>query len=102
MSRIKEILSKVFGNKESKFTSDNPPLTPDEMELKAYKRREYLDNIKKELYQHRKKNNIFAQKDWNKEFEGKQKALMNQGFLFKDNKKNKERLLLSNHNSLWK
>ncbi len=101
MSRIKEILSKVFGNKESKFSSNNPPLTPNEVELKAYKRREYLDNIKKELYQYRKKNNIFAEKDWNKEFEGKQKPFLNQKLLFK-HKEHKEKLLLNNHNSLWK
>jgi len=54
---IREILRKLAG--QNKFDSDEfsvkDGLTPDEVELQHFKRKEYLSNVKKELHRYREK-----------------------------------------------
>ena len=54
MSKFKEILAKLFKRKES---SQNQKITPAEMDLASYRRREYLDNVKRELRKYRYEDN---------------------------------------------
>ena len=58
MSRIGEILGKLVRNREGS-TNNYPKITPDEMELRSFKERERLDNVRVELAKYRKKNSMF-------------------------------------------
>ena len=56
MSKIIDIAKKIGSSFNSGNHSEKVKMTPEEVELASYKRREYHDNVKKELHQYRDRN----------------------------------------------
>jgi len=52
---IGKIMKKLIGSGKDSEGNPNRRLTPDEVELQSYKREQYLDNVKKEVAEFRKK-----------------------------------------------
>jgi hypothetical protein len=61
MGRLRELADKVFKNRSSS-QMPLPKITPDEKELESYKRREYLDGVKRQLVRYRKQHELLNQK----------------------------------------
>lgn len=61
MGKLREIADKLFRQKAG-VQRPLHKITPDEMELESYKRREYLDGVKKQLAGYRKKSELLNQK----------------------------------------
>jgi len=59
---LRDIVGKFRDVVQARKVSTHRGLTPDEVELASYKRREYLDNVKKEVGRYRKvdTNQMFA------------------------------------------
>lgn len=83
---IKKALAKLFSRDNSKTYEK---ITPDEMELRSYQRKAYLDRVKKKVQYYRKK-------DTN-EFLGGCSILQNG----KRRRKFKQRKLLNGRTNLW-
>ena len=93
MSKLKNAFRKVGSMLNNREETPKQKLTPDEVELMAHKRREHLDNVKKELYRYRKRNSMLVNKNWTKEFGEKNKPLLNDKYVFKDKKTKQRRIL---------
>lgn len=92
MSRITEIFKKVSKTLNSSPDKTYPKITPNEMELRSFKERERLDNVKQQLIKYRSKNAMLNDKgDIN--IEKKQPSLLAHNSLLNNTTAKKENIL---------
>jgi len=99
MADVKGMLKKLGRFFKQDTSKVGEKLTSDEVELKTYKRREHLDNVKKELHTYRKKNSYLNGFNWNNELGEKENTIVNSKFVFKD-KKTKHPSIINSGKSL--
>ena len=95
MAKIKEILGKLFSQKTSEPGTLPQKLTPEEMELSIFKERERLDNVKKELFQFRRKNAMLKQESLEKKYGEPKRSIISNENIFKEEKREGKSLLNS-------
>jgi len=86
MADVKGMLKKIGKFFKQETSQVGEKLTSDEIELKTFKRREYLDNVKKELHKYRKKNSYLNGFNWNNELGEKEDTILKSKMVFKDEK----------------
>lgn len=83
MVNSKKVLGKVIklikGRASNSSSSVIKKLTADEVELMHFKRRAYLENVKKQLSVHRRQYNILANEDWDRKFGIKKVSILSNG-----------------------
>lgn len=108
MGKLAEFIKRTGNVLGSSNASPHEKLSPNEVELKSYEKREYLDNVKKKLGRYRSKYSMLNQEDGM--LKTKQRALLkndrkhslfNKGKSMLKNSHRRERKLLNGRSGLW-